>query len=46
MSKKAIEDGIKRCPKCGAGPLGNCGYHGCETPRNTCPLTPAPSQGE
>lgn len=29
---------MPRCAKCGAGPLGNCGYYGCETPRNTCPL--------
>ena len=35
-------DTIKRCPKCGAGPLGNCGFHGCETPRGTCPFTPSP----
>lgn len=27
-----------RCPRCGAGPLGNCGYYGCETARETCPL--------
>ena len=36
------KDNIKRCPKCGAGPLGNCGYHGCETPRSTCPLNQPP----
>lgn len=36
-------DAIKRCPKCGAGPLGNCGFYGCETPRGTCPLeNPSP----
>jgi hypothetical protein len=35
-------DTIKRCPKCGAGPLGNCGFYGCEIPRGTCPLTHAP----
>ncbi len=29
---------MNRCIKCGAGPLGNCGYYDCETPRNTCPL--------
>lgn len=28
---------MKRCQKYGAGPLGNCGYHGCETPRASCP---------
>lgn len=27
-----------RCPKCGAGKLGNCGYHGAEIPREMCPL--------
>jgi len=40
------KDNIKRCPKCGAGPLGNCGYHGCETPRQTCPLNPPPQTRE
>lgn len=34
-------DKIERCPKCGAGDIGNCGYYGCETPRETCPLTEA-----
>lgn len=29
------------CPKCGAGPIGNCGFYGAETPRSMCPL-PAP----
>jgi len=39
MGKRAPkDDGIKRCPKCGAGPLGNCGFYGCETPRETCPI--------
>ena len=31
------DGGIERCPNCGAGPLGNCWYFGCETPRGTCP---------
>ncbi len=38
MAKKKEGDGMNRCPNCGAGPLGNCGYYGCETPRGTCPL--------
>lgn len=48
MSRKRKRDTLEpfRCSKCGAGPLGNCGYYGCETPRETCPLkaTPAPKE--
>lgn len=35
---RRVQAAIERCPKCGAGPLGNCGYYGCETPRDACPL--------
>jgi len=34
------------CPRCGAGPLGNCGAYGAEIPRERCPIaTPAKQQG-
>lgn len=33
---------MARCLRCGAGPLGNCWHYGCETPRETCPLSATP----
>jgi len=30
-------DRIDRCPRCGAGFLGNCGAYGAEIPRGLCP---------
>lgn len=39
----------KRCRRCGAGPIGNCGYYGAEIPREQCPLKPTatkPLSGE
>ena len=33
----------KRCAHCGAGPAGNCGAHGAETPRETCPHEEKPA---
>lgn len=38
MGEREAVVALPRCPKCGAGPVGNCGYYGCETPRESCPL--------
>ncbi len=32
---------MKRCARCGAGPIGNCGAYGAETQRELCPKTSA-----
>lgn len=41
MTDAVKQTGKSDCPRCGAGPLGNCGYHGVETPRENCPVTHA-----